>query len=70
MNCLKKDVYINMTNASVFGSRRCFVLNSKTHGVFGHDSDRDFVFNFYTPLLIGCGFPEEAESSKPGHRGR
>ena len=59
---LRADARLNMTNTNISGSQRCFIVDSKPRGVFGHDSNQDFVFNFYTPLLIACGFPIPAEA--------
>ena len=38
------------------GERKVFIMDSKMHGMQGHD-ESDFALNFSVPLLIECGFP-------------
>ena len=60
---LRADAYVKKasTNTCAGSSQRSFIFDSKKHGVYGHDNDNDFAFNFYTPLLIACGFPIPAD---------
>lgn len=62
VNSLRADTRIDTTDTNASGLQRCFIVDSKKRGMFGHDSDQDFVYNFYTPLLVACGFPIPAEA--------
>ena len=34
-----------------------FLMDGQEHGLFGHDSQETFAFNFFVPLLMESGFP-------------
>ena len=41
-----------------------FLMDAKEHGLFGHESQESFAFNFFVPLLIESGFPVATEAKQ------
>ena len=41
-----------------------FLMDGQEHGLFGHDSQETFAFNFFVPLLMESGFPLSIEARR------
>ena len=41
-----------------------FLMDAKEHGLFGHENQESFAFNFFVPLLIESGFPVATEAKQ------